>query len=58
MVCLALQMPHESTVNHEQDPTLQMNGDSMLDGELIKSGSSEPVRKFSKSEQVRLHAGL
>ncbi|XP_070387302.1 cytosolic purine 5'-nucleotidase isoform X2 [Dermacentor albipictus] len=48
-------MPHESTVNHEQDPAHQMNGDSAMDGEMyIKSTpADQPVRKFSKSEQNR-----
>ncbi|KAH7980987.1 hypothetical protein HPB49_020650 [Dermacentor silvarum] len=49
-------MPHESTVNHEQDPAHQMNGDSAMDGEMYgkPSPADQPVRKFSKSEQVPL----
>ncbi|KAG0433123.1 hypothetical protein HPB47_020210 [Ixodes persulcatus] len=45
-------MPHESTVDHEQDPTHQMNGESPADGE--GKCSAEHVRRFSKSEQVPL----
>lgn len=49
-------MPHESTVNHEQDPAHQMNGDSAMDGEMYckPSPADQPVRKFSKGEQVPL----
>ncbi|KAM7289660.1 cytosolic purine 5'-nucleotidase [Ixodes scapularis] len=45
-------MPHESTVDHEQDPTHQMNGESPADGE--GKCNAEHVRRFSKSEQVPL----
>ncbi|CAN7947279.1 unnamed protein product [Ixodes pacificus] len=45
-------MPHESTVDHEQDPTHQMNGESLVDGE--GKCSTEHVRRLSKTEQVPL----
>ncbi|CAN7990131.1 unnamed protein product [Ixodes hexagonus] len=36
-------MPHESTVDHEQDPTHQMNGESLVDGEGKCSTEHSPM---------------